>query len=263
MSFKELQFETQGHIAVVTMMNPEQLNAFSIQMGKELINVFYECERKEGILSIVLTGYGRAFCAGGHIKHMADCPEDRKCEFLKNITGELNDVVTTIRRIPKPVIAAVNGVAAGAGFSLALACDLIVASENARFSLAHFNMGLHPDGGAIYFLERVVGIHKTRELVFRRSVIDANTAARLNIVNQVVSPTELNEKAMTLAQELSNGPAIAIGLAKRVIDQGLIESLDGHLENERQAIAQTGRTRDHIEGITAFLEKRKPQFKGC
>ena len=261
-TLEELKLERYGPCLLVSLSCPENLNAFSLRMGQEIIHTFYECERDGDIKSIILTGEGRAFCSGGNIKDMERAAQDRKGEFLKEIAGKLNRVVTAMRRVPKIVIAAVNGVASGAGFSLALASDLIVAADNARFNLAHRNVGLHPDGGAVYFLEHTIGVYKTRELVYRGSVLDAVTAEKLNIVNRVVTPEELKQEALALGRELSEGPNIAMGLAKRTIDLGLNENLDAHLENERQAIARTGETQDHIEGLRAFSERRRPMFKG-
>jgi len=262
MDLRELEFEIKGPVAVITMKNPEKLNAFTIRMGKEFIETLYECEYSESVRCIIVTGRGRAFCAGGDIGEMADHPEGRKGIYLKKITTELHNTIKAIRHIPKPVIGAVNGFASGAGFSVALACDLIVASSKARFNVAHIQVGLHPDGGITYFLPRLIGVHKTRELVFTGSIIDASEAKSLNIVNKVVPQEGLMKEAGSLARRLAAGPAFAIGLAKISIDRGLTENLEGQLENERQAIAQTGMTRDFLEGIEAFLQKRKPAFRG-
>jgi 2-(1,2-epoxy-1,2-dihydrophenyl)acetyl-CoA isomerase len=260
--FQEITFKFQDRLAIITLNNPDSLNPFSIQMGREITQAVDECEYRNSIRSIIITGNGRAFCAGGDIKAMADYPEEQKAIFFKKITSELNNVIKAIRHIKKPVIAAVNGVASGAGFSLALACDLIIASAEARFNLAHVKLGLHPDGGATYFLPRLIGIHKTFELVFTGSFLDAFTAERLGIVNRIVAPEKVMDDAMALANELANGPPFAIGITKMTINQGLSESLEAQLENERQAIAQTSMTDDFIEGIAAFLEKRNPVFKG-
>jgi len=262
MGFKELKLKFQGPVSIITMNKPDNLNPFSIQMGKEIIHAFYECEYKESVRSIVLTGNDRSFCSGADIKAMADYPEERKAIFIKEITNELNNVIKAIRCIKKPVIAAVNGIAAGAGFSLALASDLIIASTEARFNLAHVQLGLIPDGGATWFLPRLIGLHKTCELVFTGSFIDGPMAKKLNIVNRVVDPEKLMGEAMALAKKLANGPTFATGMAKMTINRGLTDGLEGQLENERQAIAQTSLTSDFIEGIKAFLEKRKPVFKG-
>jgi len=262
MDFKELKFKVQSRVAIITMNKPNNLNPFSIQMGKEIIRAFYEAEYQEAVRSIVITGSGRAFCAGGDIKAMADYPEKRKAVFFKEITIQLNNAIKAIRCIRKPVIAAVNGIASGAGFSLALACDLIIASTEACFNLAHVHVGLHPDGGATYFLPRIVGLQKTCELVFTGTSIDATKAKSLNIVNRVVASEKMMAEAMAIAEKLANGPTFAIGMAKMTINRGLSEGLECQLENERQAISQTSLTCDFIEGIKAFLEKRKPVFKG-
>ena len=259
----EIKVEYFGPSALITLACPQTLNAFSVKMGQALLSAFAECERDKIITSIVLTGEGRAFCAGGNVKDMACAAQEKKGEFLKEIAGVLNRVVTEMRRMPKIIIAAVNGIASGAGFSLALASDLIIAAEDARFNLAHRNVGLHPDGGAIYFLQHIIGAYKTRELVYRGSIIDASTALNLNIANRVVVAEKLREEALALGRELSEGPTFAMGLAKITLDHGFNASLDTHLENERQAIAKTGATQDHVEGINAFLQKRTPLFKGC
>ena len=193
---------------------------------------------------------------------MSDYPDDRKAVFFKDITIELNNTIRAIRRISKPVVAAVQGFASGAGFSLALASDMVIAADDSRFNLAHVNIGLHPDGGATYFLPRLIGVHKTRELVFTGKFISAAEALSMNVINEIVPAAELMDKAMGLARKLAAGPTVAIGLAKASIDQGLIENIDSQLENERQAIAKTGTTQDLVEGVNAFMEKRKPEFKG-
>jgi len=262
MEFTQLKLEIQDEIATILLNNPDKLNPFSIRMGKEFIEALYECEYEESVRCIIVTGEGRAFCAGGDIGEMSDYPEARKGIFFKKLTAEFNNTVKSIRSIPKPVIAAVNGFASGAGFPLALACDLIVASESARFNVAHVQIGLHPDGGTTYFLPRLIGVHKTRELVFMGSVVDAAEARDLNIVNKVVPPDRLMEVTIAMAKSLAMGPSVAIGLAKISIDRGLSENLEGQLEIECQAVAQTAMTHDILEGIEAFLQKRKPVFKG-
>ncbi len=262
MDFKELKLEIKDNIGIITMNMPDKLNPFTVSMGEEFVQALYECEYSEDVRCVVLTGAGRAFSAGGDIQGMSDAPDDRKGFFFKEIAMWLHAVIIGIRRIPKPVIAAVNGVASGAGFSLALACDLIYAAEGARFNLAYLNVGLHPDGGATFFLPRLIGVHKTRELVFTGKFLNANEAADLNIVNKVTSAEELENEVLSLAKKLASGPTFAMGLAKESIDKSLQENLEGQLENERQALCKTGVTEDLLEGIKAFLEKRKPVFQG-
>ncbi len=262
MDLKELKLDIQGAVAIVTMNRPDKLNPFTIPMGEEFIQVLYECEYNQDIRCVVLTGEGRAFSAGGDIQAMSDYPDSRKGVFFKEIALRLHEVITALRRMPKPVIAAVNGVASGAGFSMAMACDLVYAVPGVRFNLAYVNIGLHPDGGATYFLPRLIGVQKTRELVFTGRFIDVEEAAELNIVNKIVPQENLMDEVMKQANTLAAGPTLAIALAKSSIDKGLHADLEVQLENERQALSLTGVTEDLREGINAFLEKRKPVFKG-
>jgi 2-(1,2-epoxy-1,2-dihydrophenyl)acetyl-CoA isomerase len=262
MAYQEAELEIKDRVAVLAMNNPDKLNPFSIQMGEDLIQALYECEYNDEVRTIVFTGRGRAFSAGGDIKSMKNYPDEKKAVFLKEITRRLHATINALRRIQKPVIAAVNGFASGAGFSLALSCDMVLAAEDARFNLAYVQVGLHPDGGSTYFLPRIVGIQKTLELYYTGSFIDAVEAVRLNLVNRVVPKENLMEEAVSLAGNLAKGPAVAMGLAKETVNRTFMEGLEGQLENERQAISKTSMTQDFLEGIDAFFGKRKPEFQG-
>lgn len=262
MNFKEIELNIEASVATITLNNPQKLNPFTIPMGQELVRAFYECEYNDAVKAVILIGAGKGFSSGGDIQGMASYPDDRKAVFFKDIVRELNSVITAIRRLPKPVLAAVNGVASGAGFSLALACDLAYAAKGVKFNLAHVNVGLHPDGGATYFLPRLIGVHKTRELVFTARFITAEEALQLNIINAVFAADKLMEEVAGIAKKLASGPSMAIALAKGSIDRSLEVSLTEQLEIERQAIAITGASEDLLEGVKAFMEKRPPKFTG-
>ncbi|MFH1484929.1 MAG: enoyl-CoA hydratase-related protein, partial [Chloroflexota bacterium] len=176
---------------------------------------------------------------------------------------KLQSIILTIRHMRKPVIAAVHGFAAGAGFPLALACDMVIAAESAKFNSAYVNIGLSPDGGPTFFLPRMVGIHRANYLLMTGDTIDAQTAYGMGIVNQVVSDSELMDAARKMAQRLASGPSLALARIKELVNQSFSQGLANQMERERQLIADSTRTADFKEGMTAFFEKRPPNFKGA
>ncbi|MDY6912649.1 MAG: enoyl-CoA hydratase-related protein, partial [Chloroflexota bacterium] len=225
-----------------------------------LSNVIEDIQHDEAVRAVVLTGAGRAFCAGGDVKDLLSQATDPVEMMDRSMEGA--KLVAAMRNIPKPMIAAVNGPAVGAGCNLALACDIIIAAENASFSMAFISLGLHPDTGGIYFLTRLVGVARACELVFTGKAIGAQEAERIGLINQVVPAEQLESTVSELAGRLAKGPSKAIAMAKATIYQGLTMDMNSVLEAEVRAMSLSIATEDAKEGISAFLERRKPIFKG-
>ncbi len=260
--YTTLTFEEKDGVAWIRMNRPEELNALNLPMAEELCKVAAYCATEDRVRSVVLTGTGRAFCAGGDVKGMARHLKEkgRADLFLRELAMRLHTFVADIARMPKPVIAAVNGTAAGAGMSMCLACDLSLAVEEARFVMAYTNIGLVPDGSSTYFLTHHLGYKKAMELIYLNEPISAEEALNLGIVNRVFPSDAFEEGVTSLALRLAQGPTLTYGRAKELIRLGLLESLESQMENERQGIAVSALGSEFREGITAFVEKRKPDF---
>lgn len=249
-------------IATITLNRPDKLNAFIGHMRRDLAEALEHVGSDRGIRAVIVTGAGRAFCAGGDIGFMAELMERHDSDEFERILGAGRRVISAIRMMTKPVIAAVNGPAAGAGFNLALACDLRIASSNATFSQSFVKLGLHPDWGGTYFLPRLVSPNKACELFFLGDTIDAAEALRLNIVNQVVAPEELEATTLQLAERLRAAPPIAIAAAKQAVYVSGESDLDEMMRYETEAQLRCFESDDGHEGVRAFFEKRDPRFTG-
>jgi len=246
----------------ITFNRPDVLNALDREMGKEIGSAVLEIRDDPEVRCVILTGAGRAFCAGGDIKGMlsgfsSSSPNERRVG-LKNTHRWLTELIN----LDKPVIACVNGFAVGAGMSLAMAADIIIAAENAKFAQSFVGIGLAPDLGGSYLLPRLIGLNKAKELTFTGEMIDAHTAQRLGIVNQVVPSAELENVTWHLALRLAQGPTKAIGLAKAMLNRSFETDLATFLDSEASYQFLCAGTEDFREGVQAFIEKRKPQFKG-
>jgi enoyl-CoA hydratase/carnithine racemase len=253
--------EDEG-IMTITLNRPEKLNAFIGHMRRDLAEVLEHAGSERGIRVVIITGAGRAFCAGGDVAFMAELMERRDSEEFSRILGAGRRVITAIRQMTKPVVAQVNGVASGAGCNLALACDLRVASTAATFSQSFVKVGLYPDWGGTYFLPRLVTPNKACELLFLGETIDAEEALRLNIVNQVWPPEELENATRQLAARLRAAPPIAIAAAKHAVYVSEASDLDEMIRYETEAQLRCFESEDGHEGVRAFLEKREPKFTG-
>ena len=261
MSEHILVSEAEG-ITTITLNRPEKLNAFVGHMRRDLAEALEHAGSDRDARVVVITGAGRAFCAGGDIAFMAELMERRDADEFARLLGAGRRVISAIRMMTKPVIAAVNGPAAGAGFNLALACDLRIASTNATFSQSFVKIGLHPDWGGTYFLPRLVTPNKACELFFLGDSIDAAEAARLNLVNKVVAPEELETATLQLAQRLCAAPPIALASAKQAVYMSSGADLDQMMRYETEAQLRCFESEDCNEGLRAFFEKRDPRFTG-
>ncbi|HEV8203161.1 MAG TPA: enoyl-CoA hydratase [Pyrinomonadaceae bacterium] len=253
--------EAEG-VATITLNRPDKLNAFVGHMRRDLAEALEHAGSDRNTRVVIITGAGRAFCAGGDIAFMAELMQRRDAEEFSRILGAGRRVILAIRQMTKPVIAAINGPASGAGCNLALACDLRIAANTASFSQSFAKVGLHPDWGGTYFLPRLVTPNKACEMFFLGESIDAAEAVRLGIVNQVVAPEELESATMELAQRLRAAPPIAVAAAKHAVYMSQAADLDEMLRYETEAQLRCFESEDGHEGIHAFLEKREPKFTG-
>lgn len=264
MAYTCLLFEVREGIATLTLHRPERLNALNDTIREELYDALIQCSQNhDEVRAILLTGSGRGFCAGGDVKAMHEAKEQQRTRPLRDKVAPLRDkVVLAMRDAPQPMIAAINGPAAGAGMNLALACDMRIAATTATFGETFVKRGLHVDWGGTYFLPRVVGMAKACELIFTGDIIGAEEALALGIVSQVVPPEQLMPTALDLARRIAAGPPVALRLAKRALYHNQDVDLRAALEFETYAQNICAETEDAREGIRAFVEKRAPLFHG-
>jgi 2-(1,2-epoxy-1,2-dihydrophenyl)acetyl-CoA isomerase len=262
-NYTTILYERSQGIATITLNRPEVLNALNDQMGVELLDALRKAEGDVEVHCVIVTGKGRAFCAGEDIQTLrSEYERGENPNLGEKLEKKHNPIVRQIRRMEKPVIAAVNGVAAGAGAAFAYSCDLRVASENARFIQAFIRVGLAPDSGTSFFLPRLVGFAKAMELSLTGGELTSTEAQRFGVVATVVPETELMNAARDLALKLATGPTKAIGLTKRAINKSISSDFETTLQYETFAQEIAGRSKDHLEAVKAFFEKRKPVFKG-
>ena len=260
--YEHIQVAEAEGIATITLNRPDKLNAFVGHMRRDLAEALEHAGSDRNVRVVIITGAGRAFCAGGDIAFMAELMQRRDAEEFSRLLGAGRRVILAIRQMTKPVIAAINGPASGAGFNLALACDLRIATNNATFSQSFAKVGLHPDWGGTYFLPRLVTPNKACELFFLGETMDAAEAALLGIVNQLVAPEELESAVMDLAQRLRAAPPIALAAAKHAVYASQAADLEEMLRYETEAQLRCFDSDDGHEGVHAFLEKREPKFTG-
>ena len=262
MSYEHIQVAEADGIMTITLCRPDRLNAFVGHMRRDLAEALEDAGSNRNVRVVIVTGAGRAFCAGGDIGFMAELMQRRDSEEFSRILGAGRRVILAIRQMTKPVIASINGPASGAGCNLALACDLRIASNTATFSQSFAKVGLHPDWGGTYFLPRLVTPNKACELFFLGESIDAEEALRLGIVNQVVAPEDLETVTLQLAERLRAAPPIALAAAKHAVYMSQAAEIEEMLRYETEAQLRCFDSDDAHEGVHAFLEKREPRFTG-
>jgi len=263
MTYKCLLYEAKDGIATLTLNRPERMNALGDTLREDFLDAITRTAADPDVRVMIVTGAGKAFCAGGDVKAMNEAKEaGRERPLLDKIAPSRDRTLLAMRDAPQPIIAAVNGAAAGAGMNLALGCDLRLASIAAKFSQAFVKRGLHPDWGGTYFLPRAVGTATAAELIFTGDVIDAAEALRIGLVSRVLPPEELMPATLELARKIASGPPIAIRLAKRAIYHSQDVDLRAALEYETYAQNLCRETEDSKEGVKAFMEKRAPNFRG-
>lgn len=259
MNYEGLIYAKEEGIATMTMNRPQKLNAFNMGMYRGMLEIIKDVARDETVRVLVITGTGRAFCVGADVKSLEQDLEKGPWT-TSDVESDLLPI--PLRKMNKPVIAAINGVTAGGGYDLACACDIRIASDKATFSTIFVRRGLLPTLGGTYFLPRLVGIDKACELIWTGDMIDAREAERIGLVTKVVPHDELETATKELAVKLVKGPPLAIARAKQVIYKGLNMELEPALNDIMEAVAELGQTEDHREALRAFLGKREPVFKG-
>ncbi len=254
-----LRVEVDGPVATLTLDRPDSLNALTVPVKVALREALASLAADRSVRAVILTGAGRAFCAG---QDLAEREQPDAAPLEVEVRERYNPIIRTLRSMDQPVIAAVNGVAAGAGASLAFACDIRLAADDARFVLAFGRIGLVPDSGATWFLPRLVGSAKAAELALIGDPVDAAEALRLGLVSRVVPGDRLMAEARALADRLAQGAPLALSLAKSALQRSLTIDLDEALEGEAKLQGIAGASADHAEGLAAFREKRPPRFTG-
>ena len=261
MTYETIKFETADGIARITLDRPDDANALNAQMGRELYEAALRCDSDRSLRAVVVTGSGKMFCAGGDLKEFHSLGEAASAAVTR-LASELHAALIRFAHLNAPVIMAVNGTAAGAGFSLALAGDFVIASEAARFVSAYTAAGLTPDGSSTYFLAKHVGLLRAKELLFTNRTLSAEEARDWGIVNKVVAEDALMDETEAIAARFAQGPTLAYGALKQLLLNAYSESLESQLDQETRAIAAMMRSRDGRHGIESFVDKKKPSFLG-
>ena len=254
---KEVLVERQGGVSVLTLNRPESYNALGISICEALANTVIDEGSDPEVKVLVLTGAGKAFSGGGDIKGMSEYLDSDPVLFFKRLVMFLDAAILDITRLEKPVLCAANGIAAGAGLSLAMSCDMIFAAETAVFDAAYPRAGVVPDGGASFFIPRTIGYHRAMEMIYADRALTAQEAKEWGLINRVVPDGELMQTTLDFAQRLTRGPLTAYGTTKRLFLDGMQSPLETTLEAERQAIAARGRMPEFRESVTRFLNRNK------
>ena len=262
-NYQSILYDKSENIVTITLNRPEVLNAVNEVMGRELLEALKVASRDDGVRCLIMTGSGRAFSAGEDVQDLrGEYERGQNPKLGERLLYKYNPIIRLIRQMPKPVIAAVNGVAAGAGAGIAYACDIRIAADTAKFLQAFVRVGLAPDSGTSFFLPRLVGFSKALELSLTGEELTSKDAERIGLVAKVVPADQLMPATRELAAKLAQGPTKAIGLTKRALNKSIISDLESVLQYESYMQEIAGATSDHIEAVRAFLEKRKPVFRG-
>jgi len=261
--YETIIVEKKNQIARITLNRPQALNALNETMGEELNTALKEAERDPETRCLIITGAGRAFSAGEDVSGLKDRYAGGAHPSLgDHLRKKYHPIILRIRNMEKPIIARINGIAAGSGASIALACDIRIASEEAGLKQAFIGVGLVPDSGSSYFLARTLGLGRALELIMTGRTVGAKEAEAFGLVNKTVAAADLDKTVDEMAERLSNGPTKALGLSKRVVNRASVLELSEALEYEAQNQDIAGKTKDHLEAVRAFLEKRQPRFSG-
>ncbi len=260
MSENSILHKIENNVAFITLNRPEVFNSFNREMALSMQSVLKACASDNNVRAIVITGSGKAFCAGQDLKEVTD--PDLNPGFKAILDEHYNPIIQLIRNTEKPIVAAVNGVAAGAGANIALACDIVLASEQASFIQAFSKIGLIPDSGGTFFLPRIIGFQKASALMMLGDKVTAEAALSLGLVYKVFPPSFFMEDVTQITSTLASMPTKALGLTKRLLNQSMNNTLEQQLAMESELQIEASASNDYKEGVTAFVEKRNPQFKG-
>ncbi|MBU2929221.1 enoyl-CoA hydratase-related protein [Winogradskyella psychrotolerans] len=255
-----IQLKIENKIATITLNRPEVFNSFNREMALSLQSILDDCESNSEVRAIILTGNGKAFCAGQDLKEVTS--PDLNLGFKKILEEHYNPIITRIRSIKKPIIGAINGVAAGAGANIALACDIVVAHEKVSFIQAFSLIGLVPDSAGTYFLPRLIGFQKAQALAMLGDKISADDAEKMGMIYKMIPLENFEEEVNKLALKLANMPTKALGMIKELFNKSMTNDLDAQLTLESKLQIEAAQSEDYKEGVAAFIEKRKPNFKG-
>jgi 2-(1,2-epoxy-1,2-dihydrophenyl)acetyl-CoA isomerase len=258
-SYDNIILEEDSGVALLSLNNPESRNPLTDETKTEMISALDAIDKNPALRALVITGKGKAFCAGGDIKKIGTVPSEKE---IREIMGKSQQLLKKLLGLEKPVIAAVNGDAFGMGCNLALASDFVYASDNARFCEVFVKLGITPDFGALYFLPRLIGVAKSKEMAYLGGVVDAKKADEIGLITRVVPQDALMDEAMGLARKLARMPTLALGRAKRILNKAFDMTLSEVLEQEIKNQIYLTQTEDHAEGLSALMEKRKPKFQG-
>lgn len=258
--YTTLRMERDGAVMIITLDRPDAANSINAAMASDLLRAATTCDEDDTIRCVILTGQGRFFCAGGEIAGMVAAPEGTPA-YVRNLANSFHQAISRLARMAKPLITAINGTVAGGGVGLAILGDVALAGQAANFTLAYQGLGFTPDGGATWLLPRLVGLRRAQDLMITNRRVQADEAAQIGLVTRVVADDELMQEATALAQKLSRGPTQALARTRQLILDGLDASLEAQMAEEARTISAASTTPHGTEGLAAFLEKRKPDFR--
>jgi 2-(1,2-epoxy-1,2-dihydrophenyl)acetyl-CoA isomerase len=256
-----IKVDRNGNVTIITLSRPEAMNSFNVQMAKELLQAFSDADNNKAVRAILFRGEGPAFCAGGDIGMFAQ-NIDNMANMVPDTMEVLNTLISTMLNCRKPILAQAHGSVAGVGVSFILACDLVIASENTKFTMAYAGIGLSPDGGASYLLPRVVGQRRAMQMFLLPDIFSAEEALQMGLINWCVADADLDKATSKLMHKLSNGPNIAYKRVKKLLNQTWDNQVDDQLQAEIHAFTECAISQDFKRGVSAFLAKKKPVFEG-